>query len=191
MPISDDQPAPDLQPVAEPLPVPKVAPSIADGSERRLEPKTIQAERISGGIFATVLTGVSFVGMVLVVSLGSPGLIGGLALLGGWLVISGTVTGLILWWPAVRYRRISYQVSEQGIRIRRGVVWRRVASVPRSRVQHTDVSQGPIERAFGLATLIIYTAGTHNASVSLGGLAHETALEIRDHLIVGGDDDAV
>jgi len=191
MPIADDQPAPDLQPAAEPVSVPPAAPSIADGSERRLDPKTIQAERISGGIFATVLTGVSFVAMVLAVSLGSPGLIGGLALLGGWLVFSGTLTGLIVWWPAVRYRRTSYQVSEQGIRIRRGVVWRRVASVPRSRVQHTDVSQGPIERWFGLATLIIYTAGTHNASITLGGLTHETALEIRDHLIVGGDDDAV
>ena len=191
MPIADDQPAPDLQPAAETVPAPTQVPSIADGSERRLDPKTIQAERLSGGIFATVLTGVLFVAMLLGVFLGSPGLIGGLASLGGWLVISGTVTGLIVWWPAVRYRRTSYQVSQQGIRIRRGVVWRRVASVPRSRVQHTDVSQGPIERAFGLATLIIYTAGTHHAAVSLGGLTHETALEIRDHLIVGGDDDAV
>jgi len=38
---------------------------------------------------------------------------------------------------------------------------------------------------------VIYTAGTHNAAVSLSGLSHETALAIRDHLIVGGQDDAV
>ncbi len=67
-----------------------------------------------------------------------------------------------------------------------------VVTVPRSRVQHTDVSQGPIERTYDLATLIIYTAGTHYASISLGGLSHETALFIRDHLIAGGEkDDAV
>ena len=101
------------------------------------------------------------------------------------------VTGLSLWWPALSYRYTAYRVSERGMRIRRGVVWRTVSSVPRSRVQHTDVSQGPIERMFGLATLVIYTAGTHHASVLLSGLAHDTALRIRDHLIAGGEDDAV
>ncbi len=58
-------------------------------------------------------------------------------------------------------------------------------------MQHTDVSQGPIERLFELSTLIIYTAGTEHASISLGGLARETAFLIRDHLIEGGVDDAV
>ena len=71
------------------------------------------------------------------------------------------------------------------------MLWRSVSSVPRSRVQHTDVSQGPIERLFELSTLIIYTAGTEHASISLSGLPRATALEIRDHLIEGGQDDAV
>ena len=44
--------------------------------------------------------------------------------------------------------------------------------VPRSRVQHTDVSQGPVERRFGLGTLVIYTAGTDYARVDLAGLDH-------------------
>jgi membrane protein YdbS with pleckstrin-like domain len=71
------------------------------------------------------------------------------------------------------------------------VVWRRVINVPRSRVQHTDVSQGPIERGSDLGTLVIFTAGTHYARVHLSGLTHATALRIRDHLLPGGSDDAV
>ena len=54
-----------------------------------------------------------------------------------------------------------------------------------------DVSEGPIERSFGLATLVIHTAGTEQAAVSLGGLARDTAFRVRDWLIGGGEDDAV
>lgn len=55
--------------------------------------------------------------------------------------------------------------------------------MPRSRVQHTDVSQDPIERGFGLGTLVIYTAGTDHARVDLSGLEQATALRIRDYLL--------
>jgi membrane protein YdbS with pleckstrin-like domain len=57
-------------------------------------------------------------------------------------------------------------VDARGLEIRRGVFWRSVVNVPRSRVQHTDVSQGPLERSYGLGTLIVYTAGTDHAQVN-------------------------
>ena len=63
--------------------------------------------------------------------------------------------------------------------------------MPRSRVQHTDVSQGPLERGYGLGTLVIYTAGTDHAKVDLHGLDHATALAIRDHLLPREGGDAV
>ena len=108
-----------------------------------------------------------------------------------WLV----ATILLAWhahrWPALDYRHTSYRVDHLGIEIRRGVYWRERIHVPRSRVQHTDVSQGPIERRFGLATLVIYTAGTDYARVDLAGLEHGVALRLRDHLLPPGDTDAV
>ena len=54
--------------------------------------------------------------------------------------------------------------------------------VPFGRVQHIDVHQGPIERAYGLATLVLHTAGTHNASVALPGLGHDDALAMREDI---------
>jgi hypothetical protein len=86
-------------------------------------------------------------------------------------------------WAEIEYRHMSYRVDDDGIEIRAGVIWRAVANVPRSRVQHTDVAQGPLERKYGLGKLIIYTAGTQHSRVELPGLAHETALAIRDHLL--------
>jgi membrane protein YdbS with pleckstrin-like domain len=71
------------------------------------------------------------------------------------------------------------------------VFWRTVVNVPRSRVQHTDVSQGPLERRFGLGALVVYTAGTDHARIDLGGLAYETAIALRDHLLPHERDDAV
>jgi len=94
-------------------------------------------------------------------------------------------------WPAIAYRHASYRVDDLGIEIRRGVYFREVTSVPRSRVQHTDVSQGPLERRFGLGTLVIHTAGTAHSEVTVAGLDHTVAGRIRDHLLPGTKGDAV
>ena len=72
-------------------------------------------------------------------------------------------------WPEVHYRHLSYVLDAEGIEIRSGVWWREVISVPRSRVQHIDVSQGPMERSFGLGRLVVYTAGTDHSRVELAG----------------------
>ncbi|HQX83726.1 MAG TPA: PH domain-containing protein, partial [Vicinamibacterales bacterium] len=77
------------------------------------------------------------------------------------------------------------------LEIRRGVIWRRVVNVPQTRVQHTDVSQGPIERSHGLSTLIVHTAGTEHAQVALPGLSREDALALRDQLLPRDGRDAV
>ena len=85
--------------------------------------------------------------------------------------------------PRLAYRHSSFRVDGEGIEIRRGAIFRSIISVPRSRVQHTDVAQGPFERHHGLGTLQIYTAGVSHAHVPLSGLAHERAIEIRDALL--------
>ena len=94
-------------------------------------------------------------------------------------------------WPGWRYRHTRYRLDSQGLTIRRGVYWRSLTSVPKSRVQHTDVLQGPLQRRFELATLVVHTAGTQNASVSLDGVSYVDALPLRDALIDQGDRDDV
>jgi membrane protein YdbS with pleckstrin-like domain len=90
-------------------------------------------------------------------------------------------------WIHATYRRTSYVVSPRGLEIRRGVWWRDVISVPRSRIQHIDVTQGPVQRAYALATLVLYTAGTQHAKIELDGLAFDTATALRRDLLESDD----
>lgn len=84
--------------------------------------------------------------------------------------------------PLRRYNARGYSLAQERLRVVRGVVFRADTVVPFGRVQHIDVGQGPLERAFGLATLTVHTAGTHNASVSLPGLCHVDATAMREDI---------
>jgi len=66
-----------------------------------------------------------------------------------------------------------------------------VITVPHARVQHIDVLQGPLERRFDLANIVIYTAGTTHSAVRLSGLAHPVAIELRERLVKERGLDAV
>lgn len=98
---------------------------------------------------------------------------------------------LALWYPAAKYRRLSYRLDGAGITIREGVFWRVESSVARARIQHTDVYQGPLQRRYGVATLKLYTAGSSYTKIELPGLSHAVAVGLRDELQHEGDDDAI
>jgi len=84
--------------------------------------------------------------------------------------------------PRRRYRRWGYREGDDELEIRRGMVMRVRTIVPFGRVQHIDVAQGPIQRPFGLSTLILHTAGTQGAAVSLPGLDNADAEGMRDRI---------
>lgn len=92
-------------------------------------------------------------------------------LLAAWFVIRN---------PLRRHAARGYHLGTDRLRVVRGLLFRSDTVVPFGRVQHIDVTQGPLERAFGLATLVIHTAGSHNASVSLPGLAPGDAAAMRE-----------
>jgi len=74
---------------------------------------------------------------------------------------------------------------------RSGRVFQRARLLPLSRLQHVDIESGPLERMFGLAALVLHTAGTHSANIRIPGLEAVEAARLRDHLIEIGGDDAV
>lgn len=102
-----------------------------------------------------------------------------------WLLL-GIVLALLVYpvliGPGRRYRSWGYAMDGEDLRIAHGV-WTRVATlVPLSRVQHLDVSQGPLERGFGVCRLVLHTAGTMHSRVVLPGLGRETAEAMRDEI---------
>ncbi|WP_305097471.1 PH domain-containing protein [Croceibacterium aestuarii] len=87
---------------------------------------------------------------------------------------------LVIRMPLRRHYARGFRVSSDRLRVVRGILFRSDTVVPFSRVQHIDVTRGPIERYYGLATLVLHTAGTHNASVLLPGLGEEEAMAMRE-----------
>ncbi|HUG45069.1 MAG TPA: PH domain-containing protein [Sphingomicrobium sp.] len=82
--------------------------------------------------------------------------------------------------PARIYRRLGYRLTDRLLQVVRGWLFHTDTMVPFVRVQHIDVTRGPIEKLFGTATLVVHTAGTHNSIVTLPGLAPDTAAQLRD-----------
>ena len=153
----DDRPRTD-----DSLPEP-VPPPIVDGEEHRVDPRSVKVARIIG-ISVTCLIGmVPSIAFTLGWALGSMPNKVYVSLLGSLLLILGSFLTLAYRWPALRHKRLSYLVDKQGLRIRRGVLWRKVICISISRVQHTDFTQGPVQRRFDLATLTVHTAGTAGA----------------------------
>ena len=92
------------------------------------------------------------------------------------------MAAIVLVLPTRRYRAWGYRETDDELHVRSGLLFQARTVVPFGRVQHIDVAHGPLERRFGLATLILHTAGTRGASVSLPGLAEGHAEAMRDRI---------
>lgn len=87
---------------------------------------------------------------------------------------------LVIVLPHRRYAARGHALSDDRLRVVRGILFHSDTVVPFGRVQHIDVDRGPVERYYGLATLQLYTAGSHGDVVRLPGLSHEDALAMRE-----------
>ena len=150
---------------------------------QRLDPRKIDLDREVGWIVTAVLSLAWLVGLaVLSLADNVPAWLWWLVAL-VWAPFTAASALLSYWWPPIEYGRTRYRVDEQLIEIETGVVFRKSIAVPRSRVQHLDVSQGPMMRRHGLGQLSIYTAGTEYSQVNLPGLPYEEAQQLRDRLL--------
>lgn len=86
---------------------------------------------------------------------------------------------LLLVWVHLRYRIWSYQVREDALYLERGVVTTVKTVAPHVRIQHVDTQRGPLERALGLSTLVVYTAGSRGADVAIPGLRTDVAADLQ------------
>jgi membrane protein YdbS with pleckstrin-like domain len=82
--------------------------------------------------------------------------------------------------PQRIYRRLRYGVSERLLQVVHGWLFHTDTVVPLVRVQHLDVVRGPLDKMFGTASLVLHTAGTHNSTITVPGLAPEQAEAMRD-----------
>src|SRR5580700_2777680 len=124
------------------------------------------------------LAQVAAAGPVLVVIAGFAAGIGA----GAWAVAGG----LVLWVERRRYLAWAYREREEDLIVSRGVLVRRVSVVPYGRMQFVEVTAGPFERVFRLATVQLHTAAAAS-DARIPGLERDEAARLRDRLAMLGE----
>ena len=106
--------------------------------------------------------------------------------LGEWrygpFLVWGFLFAISLLLVSKRYELAGYALREHDVIYKYGVWWQAVTAIPFNRMQHCEISQGPIQNALGLATLRVFTAGGASSDLSIDGLHHEEAKRIKEFI---------
>ena len=129
-------------------------------------------------------------GMVILIG----GLGVGLALTGHWIFGLGIALAVLMtgWRLTVIVRAVhawGYAERDNDLLVRHGLLVRRLSIVPYARMQFVDVTAGPLERAFDLATVQLHTAAAAS-DARVPGLRPAEASRLRDRLTALGEDRA-
>lgn len=102
-------------------------------------------------------------------------------------IIAAVYFLIIIWlffiWVPKILKRLKYVLHDEDIQLQKGYLYWRQLAIAANRIQHIEVTQGPLERFLGLASLVIYTAGSIGSDMKLPGLNLRTAQEIRARLL--------
>jgi membrane protein YdbS with pleckstrin-like domain len=93
-------------------------------------------------------------------------------------VLSAIVLAAVI--PALRYRRWRYEIRERDLFLSRGSLFFVLTLIPFDRIQYVETHQGPLDLAFGLMQLVVYTAAGRAARIP--GLAPNEAGSLREEL---------
>jgi membrane protein YdbS with pleckstrin-like domain len=110
----------------------------------------------------------------------------------GWWAAMAVVLVFAIWRSLVTVRAVKawgYAERDNDLLVRHGLVIRRLSIVPYARMQFVDVTAGPLERAFHLATVQLHTAAAAS-DAKIPGLPPEEASRLRDRLTALGEDRA-
>lgn len=113
--------------------------------------------------------------------------VAGAATAAGVLAVAG---GLAWWWTALVWRAWRFEIGEQALHLRHGVLTRRASTIPFHRVQHIDLEAGPLERRLRLTSVILRTASASSDSQVPGIDADEASALRRRILDLVGPGDA-
>jgi uncharacterized membrane protein YdbT with pleckstrin-like domain len=98
---------------------------------------------------------------------------------------------LFCWlWSGLSYTNYNYELKDEGVRIERGVIWKKYVTIPYDRIQNVDILRGLVARILGLSDLQIQTAGgltsANYGAYSEGrlpGLSPHIAENLRDEVL--------
>ena len=147
-----------------------------DEPSERLDPRAKVVWRISGFLnMLPLLIGGGFGSWALLRWADVPVLLGTLPVV---VVVALAVVSVVVA-PGLRWRRWRYEIRPDEVDLQRGVWWVSRTLVPLARIQHVDTRQGPLQRRYGLSTVVFHTAAGPN---QIPELAVPVAAEARDRI---------
>jgi len=93
------------------------------------------------------------------------------------LILAWMVLGPVALWIPAYCRSIEYSIDSDAVRMRHGVFFKKHVTVPPVKITNVDVSQGPVQRRFGIGTIHLQTAGAGGAQ---GAQAELRIMGVRD-----------
>lgn len=145
---------------------------LGDGVWHQISPKYVTVQLISTGAFLALVV--------------AAGLFAWLVWNLLWVLIPAGIVAIVTIWTLVilprQARAYGYQLREDDLVFRRGILWQRMVAVPYGRMQLVDITHGPLDRGFGIAQLKLVTAAA-TTGVTIPGLGQQSAERLRDTLI--------
>ena len=80
------------------------------------------------------------------------------------------------------FRIKGYAIRSKDVSYKTGLIFYSMTTVPFNRIQHCEISQGPIARLFDLASVKVYTAGGSSSDITINGLEVNRAQQLRDYI---------
>lgn len=149
----------------------------APAEAQPLPPSALRLWRIrSGAIVGFVATLVTATGVLAIVA--------GEAILAA-VAFGAVAVGVAAWWVATGwvFRSYRWALLPETVELWRGVWIRRHEVLPRARVQNVTQTAGPVARSFGLATVVVHSAGVRTPNVQIPDLERDVAVALRAELL--------
>lgn len=77
-----------------------------------------------------------------------------------------------------------YALRQKDISYKSGLFFRKLTTVPFSRIQHVELDEGPISRLFNLSSISVYTAGDSSDDLEIKGISKDIALQLKEFISV-------
>jgi membrane protein YdbS with pleckstrin-like domain len=140
-----------------------------------IERNWVKSTAIYGAIFGFIMTAGAAVGLYFIPD--EP--------LEWWIYLSVLGPLALIWllfviYPFLAWKKIGYLLRQRDITYKKGLIWQSETTVTYNRVQHVEISQGPLQKMFNLASVQFFTAGGDSSDLEISGLSPEKARTLKD-----------
>jgi membrane protein YdbS with pleckstrin-like domain len=139
-------------------------------------------KRVSPKYVVVDLLGTLIFGVIVIVATSIPAVLSRVTFLWAIPAVIAVIVIVTLALTPRRVRALGYQLRDDDLLFRKGLMFRRFVAVPYGRMQLVDINRGPLDRAVGLSELKFVTAAAASG-VTIPGLPEAEAEQLRDRLV--------